>query len=102
MNFSLSTSDSSEDLIDAQLIQDIQLLYKSYFQLLVNIVNNDLIDIITFQSAENVYKIFNTLIHGAQSTSAFDTAKICFQIIRKFVNVYGKFSLLFIFIGENF
>lgn len=71
--------------IDAQVILDAQLLYKSYFQFLLNIVNNDLMDIIAGQNAEDIYKIFYMVLEGAQN-GMLDTMKICFQIIRKFIN----------------
>lgn len=79
--------------IDAQLILDAQLLYKSYFQFLLNIVNNDLINVISGQSPQDVYKIFYTLLEGAQN-GTLDTIKCCFQVIRKFINFFGNHQFL--------
>ena len=82
---------SEEMSIDAQIILDAQSLYKSYFQFLLNIVNNDLMEIITRQQTNDVYKIFFTLIQGAQN-GTLETIKCCFQIIRKFISVFGKYT----------
>lgn len=80
--------DANSDLSpDTQLVLDIQLLYKSYFQFLLNIVNNDLMDIIGAQNPNDIYKIYFTLLQGAQLGTP-DTSKICFQCIRKFINVF--------------
>lgn len=73
--------------LDAQLLQDVQILYKSYFQFLLNIVNNELMDIIACQDPNDVYKIFFTLLQGAL-LGFQDTPKVCFQIIRKFITVF--------------
>jgi exportin-T len=81
------TNNDGSLLIDAQLIQDVQLLYKSYFTFLLNIVNNDLLDIVTIQESSDVYKVFFTLIQAAQNGTQ-DTPKCCLQVIRKFVTVF--------------
>ena len=75
--------------LDAQLVLDAQLLYKSYFQFLLNIVNNELMDIVAGQSGDDVYKIFYTLIEGAQN-GTLETIKCCFQTMRKFIVVFGN------------
>ncbi len=83
------TSSSDELSIDAQLILDTQLLYKSYFAFLLNVINADLMNIISEQSAQDIYKIFYTLLDGAQN-GTLETIKISFQIIRKFIIVFGN------------
>jgi len=86
---SAATADASngELSLDAQLVLDAQLLYKSYFQFLLNIVNNELMDIVAGQSGDHVYKIFYTLIEGAQN-GTLETIKCCFQTMRKFIVVF--------------
>ncbi len=74
--------------IDAQFVLDTQLLYKSFFQFMINIVNNDLMDIISSQNANDLYKIYYTLIQAAQEGS-LEIIKCCFQVIRKFITVFG-------------
>lgn len=80
-------SDPSELSIDAQIILDAQLMYKAYFQFILNVVNTDLMEIITSQKPQDIYKIFFTLLEGARN-GQLDTMKICFQIIRKFINIF--------------
>ena len=72
---------------DTQYVLDIQLLYKTYFQFLLNIVNNDLMEIVTNQLPNDIYKIYFSLIQGAQ-LGTHDTSKCCFQIIRKFIQTF--------------
>ena len=81
--------ENSDIAADTQLVLDIQFMYKSYFQFLLNIVNNDLMDIIAAQSTNDIYKIYFTLLQGAQLGQP-DTSKACFQCIRKFITVFGK------------
>ncbi len=96
-------SSSDELSIDAQVILDTQLLYKSYFSFLLNIINADLMNIIIEQTSQDVYKIFYTLLDGGQNGS-LETVKISFQIIRKFITVFGNFEffLNFKIILKNF
>jgi hypothetical protein len=79
---------------DTQFVLDIQLLYKTYFQFVQNIVNNDLMEIFSNQAPNDVYKIYSGLIQGAQ-LGTHDTTKVCFQCIRKFFSTFGKFPLVF-------
>lgn len=85
----LIQDNNSEITPDTQLVLDIQFMYKSYFQFLLNIVNNDLMDIIAMQQTNDIYKIYFTLSQGAQLGQP-DTSKACFQCIRKFINFFGK------------
>ena len=39
--------------------------------------------------AENVYRIFNTVVQGSSICSS-ETQKICFQILGRFISVFGK------------
>jgi hypothetical protein len=91
---SILNGDSACDQLspDTQYVLDIQLLYKSYFLFLQNIVSNELLDIIGNQQVEDIYKIYFSLVQGAQ-LGTHETAKSCFQIIRKFISVFGKFSI---------
>jgi hypothetical protein len=82
-------SDLSELSIDGQIILDAQLMYKAYFQFILNIVNAELTEIISSQKPQDIYKIFFTLLEGARN-GTLDTMKICFQIIRKFINIFGN------------
>lgn len=85
-----SQQDENSDISpDTQLVLDIQQMYKMYFQFLLNIVNNDLMDIVAAQTPPDIYKIYFTLLQGAQ-LGAPDTAKCCFQCIRKFITVFGN------------
>jgi exportin-T len=85
----LVNGSGSEISIDAQFVLDTQLLYKSYFQFVLNIVNNDLMDIIAAQNSNDLYKIYYALIQAAQN-GTLEIIKCCFQIIRKFITVFGK------------
>jgi hypothetical protein len=78
---------------DTQFVLDIQLLYKTYFQFVQNIVNNDLMEIFFNQAPNDVYKIYSGLIQGAQ-LGTHDTTKVCFQCIRKFISTFGKSNTL--------
>jgi exportin-T len=83
-----STKNTENELsIDAQLILDAQTLYKAYFQFLYNVANADLMDIFVGQNPQDVYKIYQTLLEGAQNGTT-ETVKICFQTIRKFFNFF--------------
>jgi exportin-T len=62
----ISNGAVAQHLIDTQLIVDIQLLYKTYFQFLLNINNNELVEIVSGQAPSDIYKIFFSLIQGAQ------------------------------------
>ncbi|RNA31000.1 Exportin [Brachionus plicatilis] len=83
----LVQDENSEITPDTQLVLDIQFMYKSYFQFLLNVVNNDLMDIIAMQQTNDIYKIYFTLLQGAQQGQP-DTSKSCFQCIRKFINFF--------------
>lgn len=72
---------------DTQYVLDIQQLYKAYFQFLLNIVNNDLMEIIAVQMPNDVLKIYFSLVQGAQLGTQ-ETAKICIQVIRKFITTF--------------
>lgn len=85
----LVQDENSEITPDTQLVLDIQFMYKSYFQFLLNVVNNDLMDIIAMQQTNDIYKIYFTLLQGAQQGQP-DTSKSCFQCIRKFINFFGR------------
>lgn len=92
---SVAKAVNGEISIDAQFVLDTQLLYKSYFQLMINIVNNDLMDIIAAQNPNDIYKIYWTLIQGAQN-GTLEVIKICFQVIRKLITVFGKLKNFFL------
>ena len=72
---------------DTQYVLDIQFLYKTYFQFVLNVVNNDLMEIFSAQTPNDIYKIYFSLIQGAQ-VGMHDTAKCCFQVIRKFIATF--------------
>lgn len=42
-----------------------------------------------FKDTDNVYRIFNTVLQGANTCNS-ETQKLCFQIIGKFINSLGK------------
>lgn len=75
---------------DVHVVQEAQILQKSYYQFLMAVINNDLINVIVYQDAENVYRIFNTAVQGSSLCNS-ETQKICFQIIGKFIGVFGEF-----------
>lgn len=85
INGDSSNSDISSDV---QYILDIQSLYKAYFQFLHNAVHNDLMNIFLNQTSDDLYRVYNALLQGAQNAPP-DTSKICFQIIKKFIQFFG-------------
>lgn len=82
-----TTTNFNNNSIDPQFIVDVQQLYKAYFQFLLNIINNDVVDIISEQQANDIYKIFFTLLQGAQIGSQ-DISKSCFQVIKKLITIF--------------
>jgi exportin-T len=85
------TENGNDELLspDTQFVLDIQLLYKTYFQFVQNIVNNDLMEMFFGLAANDLYKIYFSLIQGAQ-LGPHDTSKCCFQCIRKFISTFGS------------
>jgi exportin-T len=83
---------NNNNSIEPQFIVDVQQLYRAYFQFMLNIINNDLVDIISAQQPNDIYKIFFTLLQGAQIGSQ-DISKSCFQVIRKLISVFGNYFL---------
>ena len=84
-----SASSAVPQHIDPQFIVDMQLMYKSYFQFLVQVINNELVEIISGQQPEDIYRLFATLLQGAQ-IGTHEIAKFCFQVMRKLIAVFGK------------
>lgn len=78
---------------DAQV--ECQNLRKSYYLFLMAIINNDIMEVITSQETNLIIQVFECLLEGTKSTS-FDTQKLCFQIIKKYIEYFGKFKLFYL------
>lgn len=55
---------------DVHVVQEATVLQKSYYQFLLAIINNELINVIIYQDADNVFRIFNTVIQGSSICSS--------------------------------
>ena len=96
---SLNAAAAASNQIDPQFVLDTQSLYKSCVQFLLNIANNDQTEIVTNQAPDDIYKIFLILLQAAQIGTQ-DVTKVCFQALKKYILVLGKFLLVGVYYHE--
>jgi activator of HSP90 ATPase len=86
----MNGNSNNEDISpDTQYVLDIQLLYRSYFQFLLNITNNDVMEIFLNQTSNDIYKIYFTLLQGVQIGTP-EISKACLQVLKKLISFFGE------------
>ncbi|XP_032241987.2 exportin-T isoform X1 [Nematostella vectensis] len=80
---------------DTQAAKEKETLRRSYFLFIAAIVNNEVSEVLTSQEPHNVQQVLLTLIQGAVEYPDPVAQKICFNVLRKLVELWGGSS------GEN-
>jgi exportin-T len=66
-----------------------KLLQRGYFTFLSTLVNNNVTEVLSNQSSQNLREVLTTVIHGAVEIPDPVGQKTCFGILRKLVEVWG-------------
>lgn len=96
MNGNCCSLDDTDEMIsaDTQYVLDIQALYRAFFQFVLNVVNNDLMEIFLNQTGNDIYKVYCALLQGVQIGTP-EIAKGCLQCVKKLISFFGKISMIF-------
>ncbi|XP_013382049.1 exportin-T [Lingula anatina] len=77
------------DQLDQIAAAEKKLLHKGYFGFISTILNQDVAEILTLQESHNLYNILVTVVQGAVDFPDPSAQKLCFQILKKTIELWG-------------
>ncbi|XP_031566606.1 exportin-T-like isoform X2 [Actinia tenebrosa] len=78
---------------DTQVAKEKETLRRSYFLFISAIVSNNVAEVLTNQEPQNVHQVLLTIIQGAVDYPDPVAQKLCFNILRKLVDLWGGNSI---------